>query len=369
MLDMIGAVLKEEWQSSDTPVICMNIPLKSKELSEYIYHFLKGSDKPFRVRQLIAMNQNPEKFADANYNLKIFNRILPLIMTLGEQYEPHFCYTKCDEEDSYPFLWPFYIITQRAVLMISADAASAYLQKEEGIRQQYEQKFLEIYENTEKIVDYCPNSYVAFQKYLANYSQYGSPSYSIENAPCMISAIDQDIFERFASNTIKQVPQLYEGIQVYLNNAVKTGFYMEKPITSFFSQRGVIEFLEEGKLYDKMGCLEKNIDQATAVRMLEKCMEDTRKSKMEVNMILDSKFKMPDRLMIEVFGHQAVNLFFVLDEQHMSFLEFHEKSICEAFGDFCEYLKENELSVNEEETFAFVEKQIERYKQMLPKDC
>lgn len=357
-LELISWVLGQEFKNYEKPIIYMNLPLKSKELSDSIYHFLKKTDKDFKVKQLVMVNQNPEKLTDANYNLRIFNRILPLIMTFERRYEVHTCYSRCDERDSYPFLWPFYIITHDYVTMLSSDITSSYIQKNKEIIDKYTKEFQKIYENTESMVEYCPNAYIAFQKYASNFYKYGMPTYSLENKPCPLIMMNEEIFDQLVGEASQQFPEFYNVFKKYCLEDYNKTVDSTYTTIQLFPQYGVKNFLENGTIFDKTGIFPGSVSKETAITMLKTYVENCRKSQMVVNMVLDSKIKIPENLMIEVFGHQAVILFFILDEQRMSFLEIKESSICEAFSDFLEDVKESDISVSTEKTLKYIEKMI-----------
>lgn len=358
-LELIGWVLEEEFGNHEKPIIYMNLPLKSRELSDFIYRFLKKTDRDFKVKQLVMVNQNPGKLTEANYNLRIFNRILPLIMTFEKRYEVHTCYSRCDEKDSYPFLWPFYMITHDYVTMISADVTSSYLQKNKEIINKYTEEFNKIYESTESMVEYCPNAHIAFQKYASSFYKYGMPTYSLENKPCPLVMMDEEIFAQLAGEASEQFPEFYDILKKYCLEDYNEIANSPYPTVQFFPQYGVKSFLETGTVFDKTGIFPGSVNKKTAISMLKTYVENSRKLKMDINMILDSKMKIPENLMIEIFGHQTVVLFFVLDEQHMSFLQIKESSICEAFSDFLEYVQESDMSIGTEETLEYIEKIIQ----------
>lgn len=362
-LELIGWVLEQEFRNYEKPIMYLNLPLRSKELSDFIYRFLKKTDRDFKVKQLVMVNQNPGKLTDANYNLRIFNRILPLIMTFTKRYEVHTYYSTCDEKDSYPFLWPFYIITHDYVTMISADVTSSYLQKNKQIIDKYTKEFRKIYENTESMVEYCPNAHIAFQKYASSFYRYGMPTYSLENKPCPLVMMNEEIFDQLAGEAAQKFPDFYKAFKKYCledynKDYNKTANSIYTTI-QLFPRYGVKSFLDNGTVFDKTGIFPGAVDKETATAMLETYVENCRKSEMTVNMVLDSKIKIPENLMIEVFGHQTVVLFFVLDEQHMSFLEIKESSICEAFSDFLEYIKESDMSASTEDTLEYIERMIQ----------
>lgn len=357
-LELIGWTLDQEFRNHDTPILYMNLPLRSRELSDFIYRLLKKTKKNFQAKQLVMINPNPGKLSDANYNLRIFNRILPLVMSFAPKYEVHTCYSRCDEKDSYPFLWPFYIITHDYVIMLSFDATSSYVQKNKTIIEGYTESFLNLYENTESLIVYCQDTYAAFQRYADNFVQYGLPTYSLESKPCPFIMMSEEEFDQLSGNTQEKNPEFYKSLKKYSLGDYKKIIQSNCDTVQIFPQYGVRHLLENGTFFDQTGVFPGFVNTDTAKKMLSKYTENIKKLKINVNMIFDSKMKIPENLMIEVFGHQSVILFFALDENRMSFLEIRESSICEAFSDFLEYVRESNISSGTEGTLKYIEKMI-----------
>lgn len=357
-LELIGWILEQEFKNHEIPILYMNLPLRSRKLSDFIYRFLKKTKKDFQAKQIVMINQNPGKLSDANYNLRIFNRILPLVMSFAPKYEVHTCYSKCDETDSYPFLWPFYIITHNYVIMLSHDATSSYVQKNKPIIQRYQREFLKLYENTESLVEYYQDVHIAFQKYANNFYKYGIPTYSLENKPCPLIMMTEEEFDQLVGDAPEKFPEFYETLRKYCLDDYKEIENSAYTTVQFFPQYGIKNFLENRTFFDKTGVFPGSVNIDTAKTMLEAYIENIRKLQINANMILDSKIKIPENLMIEVFGHQSVILFFILDEKKMSFLEIRESSICEAFSDFFEYVKESDMSVSTEDSLKYIEKAV-----------
>ncbi|MDO4555872.1 MAG: hypothetical protein Q4B70_12090, partial [Lachnospiraceae bacterium] len=192
-MELIYKTLKEELDSEGTLKLDMNIPFGNSGLYDLIYWICKEYGKDMDIRQLVILNQNPEKAGDANYNLKILHKVLPMAFASGSRYQVRRCYSRCSEKDYYAFFWPYYMITKHAVIMISADGNSVCLAKEEELVSQYQNAFETAYDGSDLLLEQYHDPFMALRNYMSNYETYGMPDFVLENKPCLSHMYSRDI--------------------------------------------------------------------------------------------------------------------------------------------------------------------------------
>lgn len=350
-LNLVHRILCKEWNNYDQPRLDMNIPLSSKYLVQMIYQLYREKGKHVKVRQVVIMNQNPSRLKDANYNLKILHRILPLSLSFPNQYQVRRCYSKCEEKDSYAFFWPYYMITHDYVIMISYDGSSAYLQKEPGIVRKYQEAFQALFEDSALFLEQYHDPMEAMKNYLKNYEEYGIPDYTLEHKPCLDHMFTDGTLKSMMGSKAEEFPELFQLLHDFY---IRSGQNPKKPI-GFFSQSGLEDFKKTGRLFENTGIFPHGFEEDKRTAMLKTFLERSRQMNIESHMILDRRMKIPSNLMIEAFGARKLLLFHSASPTDLNFIQITESSICEGFLDFMEYLAESDMALSTEDTLKHIE--------------
>lgn len=299
------------------------------------------------------MNQNPLKTKDANCNLKILHRVLPMAQSFPSQYQVHCCYTRCSEEDSYAFFWPYYLITHDYVIMISADGTSAYLQKDKGIVGRYQEEFHQLFDKSDVLLEQYQDDERIIREYLHNYDKYGMPEYILRSNPGLVHMISYGQLEERIKNKFQKSPAVMEMLSQYY------AAWQERKTTpiEFFSQKGLENLIEMDNTASECCPIFLELDKEIRNQMIQRLLKEIREG-MESHLIPENKIRLPQNLMLEIFGSNKVVLFNSTQSSRLNFIQIEEPGICEAFLDFVEYLIETEVVLSTEETTEYIEQMI-----------
>lgn len=352
-LELINRVLKKEMEDWDTPFIRMNLPVSSKCIFDLVYQHCKRSRKQFLIRQIVMMNQNPGKTKDANCNLKILHRVLPLVQSFPGQYQVHCCYTRCGENDSYAFFWPYYLITHEHVVMISENGTSAYLQKEKGIVGRYQEEFQQLFNRSDVLLEPYQDAEQIMQRYFHNYDKYGMPKYILRSNPGLIYMFSYHQFMDQIKNKFEKSPFVLEMLSQYY---VRWQERKATPI-EFFSQKGLENFIRSENRESQWRPKFLELDKEIKNQMIQRFLKEIPKG-MKSHMIPKNNIIFPQSLILEIFETNKVILFNNTPSSKLSLIQIEEPSICEAFLDFFEYLIETEMVLSTEKTKEYIEQML-----------
>lgn len=98
-----------------------NFPVKEKVLSTAVLFFSDRYKKDIPLFHFLILNVNPEKYYDADCNLKVLQDTLIWKFREGENYIPYYTYSPIMLHDLEMQLMPYYLVTGSCVLFVSSD--------------------------------------------------------------------------------------------------------------------------------------------------------------------------------------------------------------------------------------------------------
>lgn len=143
--NLLQDVILSELGISGSKRISTNLPVTCSPL----FRLLKSEGirraSQLEVRQLLIINKATSGLTRTGYNLEVFCEILSVLTCLLAQYLPRYLYSKSTPDDDYCYLYPYYLITGRHLLLISSDGARAILHSRPEIIRRYQEEFDRLY--------------------------------------------------------------------------------------------------------------------------------------------------------------------------------------------------------------------------------
>ena len=249
--------------------------------------------------------------------------------------------------------FPYFVLTSRFVLLLSADMAHALLTKEDAFVRMYHKKcqgFLNISSPLytapplEELIMFLPQT----------------PSKDVfaalENQPCFQYYLTEQIIKKYAIATTAEHIALVQKYTKYINEMKK-----EPDLFSAFGQEGLDYFVETGYISVWPPSLGKPLGVSDRIKLLQRMLNDIKSDVFNCRLVDASKFTIPSRTVTIAIRRKTL---FVqcLDYAggNVKNICLTEKNIVDAFTDFLSNLPKTGLLHSKEETVSAFEAALEK---------
>lgn len=333
---LIQSILQQAFIKNQNSFIYTNFPAYTFSF----FHQLRLLNAEFKNSNVIIKHLINFKI-DANdtiFNLNILNNVLPFTLSNQLNYQSLFCYSRLNVFDFLQIIFPYFIITDDEVLLLSSSMQNAVQLSDADIVMQYRLEFEKMAAHCNPLI-HCTNQLdEAWKEYSQLHTSTHKHFYTIEPSICCTKIMNIEDFDSLLDQQLDE-----------FNVDVVQIIQYQKTLksTSFFSKQGIQMFCETGKLTGQMGALlpAMNIEQRKAY--LEKFL----KQDVQCYMLHDT-FRLNFNLNLEVCGRDRINIIYFDPENifNIRFVSIDESSICNAFYDFTESLVGSDSIFTKEET-------------------
>ena len=342
-------------RSENAPVLLTNFPPDCISFFRIILHLSEKLGRKFDLKHLFCLCQNPEKSENVNSNLELLQCTLAFALT-RYPYQPFFYYSKEAHIDTSALLYPYYLVTESSVLLLTADLKSSILLDKADVVEQYLREaekqfqsaapFLFMRREPEEILNFYGEITMAKQ----------TSSRVLESQPCVFSMLyDPDVWASSPENTDFIDPKM-------LKDTFKNRFPAPYTFHNYFTLSGLERFCQTGRFAGPYACIPVEFSPLVRQKMLEYFLETSLETG-EYTMLKPSPL-LTDRAYYEAFSDYSIFLCF-LDSQN-KFLGFYisESYIGQAFFDYFSSLENSSIAYSREETRQIIQKQIQILKEM-----
>lgn len=302
--------------------------------------------KKISFYHLITFSSNPAIQPDSNCNLKILHQIFPLVFSDFGVYLPYYYYTHASASDFFQIPWPYYLVTEQAVLLLSSDGSTAIIHREPEKISRYRQEMKHLLQIAMPLI--CRST--SAEESLALYSRHSWPSNPILGylayQPCIMSCITTERFiKSFSGQTFP--PEL-------LDLLPSSGFCLPAmKASSYFSREGLLHFWKTGQVSGQLAEYLPPFSPEERRETLSNFVQQNNGKEESSRMItLDIQF--PSRFYIELLSNHRLLICSFEKECNLRFVLLDESSIYDAFTDFFQYLGTGERSLSVPETNRFI---------------
>ena len=118
---LIYQLLEKEYRRKKKTELYSNFPAKGNMLFMATSCFEQKYEKKIPLYHFFNLNVNPEKYYDADCNLKVMYYTLMWVFQKGADYIPYYTYSQLMLNDMELQMMPYYLVTAGGVLLISDD--------------------------------------------------------------------------------------------------------------------------------------------------------------------------------------------------------------------------------------------------------
>lgn len=131
-------VLQRAYSKKKSSTLYTNFPIKEKVLSPAVHFFSEKYKKDIPLFHFLILNVNPEKYYDADCNLKVLYHTLTWKFREGANYIPYYTYSQIMQSDLELQLMPYYLVSNDCVLFVSSDFCQGIFLKDAGLTAFYQ---------------------------------------------------------------------------------------------------------------------------------------------------------------------------------------------------------------------------------------
>lgn len=362
--NLIRDVLEDEVFNEAAPHIYLTVPFENTFLFDLLYRlFLSCSStsstqddsKKILVKHVIQLSKNPLSLQDSNYNLNILSNVLPFAFCEWGAYEPYYCYGNVEASRDIYSVLPYYILTSKYVIQLSADFNMAVLSNSNEIYNIYSDSFEKCLLKTWPLVKQLKSCGELLTAYLTAFREAGHFTHVVEPQPCFSKYYTEELIENKLRRDVENREQLKDLVCELYGNWKRTN---KIPI-SIFSVEGIEYFAKTGTLADLPYEYALPFTIEERKMLLEQLRYDISADIYFVRAANSSGFAISPLASLVVHGTDILMLCTINSSGVMSTSLIREKSICEAFYDFLDSLPESNLLCSKEETIRIIDRVID----------
>lgn len=306
----------------------------------------------FKAEHLVCLENRVEKDKNTFYNIKLLEKIVPLILCEeNNDYNVYYYYNRVDQQFNKFSLMPYCIITSDRVISMDWELEHAAIYQEKEIREFFVAAF-------EKMREECKRLYMPIKEQNDMLNMFMQRKevvcdiYSMGSQPCMGILDISELFEKYAVDPL--APEII-ALGNCLKNWRKSILEKQHKMVTYFTKEGVQRFMESGRVDELMDEVYHPIQPADRRKMVSGLLKMTEKGFCEPRLIQDKRYRYTEKLYIIGYNIDDALLYYNTS-QH--FFSVKEKTLARLFYEFLEFFKESVYVCTVEETVEYLKELI-----------
>lgn len=234
--EVFGAVhriLQQTQFSGPSQKVATNLPYELVQLDDLLYQSLRKNPSGFTLYRMIPMLQNHNSL----HNLKA---LFSSLRYLSQNVHLYCYYTAQPQFWQVDQLFPYYLITPQAVLLLRRDGEQGMLIPDKDFCANMHNRFLDALKNCSEITF----SYANALSFLSNSHEMYSTEYAVELGNIMTMLLDRNILQQYGSPRFTGVSR--EGIISSLLHFLRQQAANSSENFLLLSKQNVLDFLHTG---------------------------------------------------------------------------------------------------------------------------
>lgn len=361
-------MLSDKLQIQNAICSLVNYSIENYE-NPYLYSYINFQDdymntlcKQFNytnkleIKLLIEFFKINEKDDDRDnlYNLNTLTNLIPFMSDNCNEFSIYYYYVTPNVYQQKAVVFPYYIITNDCVILLSADYSHSCIIREKEMHQYY----MRTYENllshslvlTEGIIPYT-----ALLSFLIDTDNKATSSMCLSVQPAIEVFIDEAMIDKY----------MYESpLKEYVKSSLmyRIDQLSERKGTTYFPREGLEIFVKEGKGINFPNSIASHLDVEDRIVVLERLLAANNKVHSFI-MIKEDRFKAGASFALEPVAPNSVMLVLYNGENGAVTINLCENSLYNSLKDFFESIDEYGFAYSIEETNKIIKSYIEVLKQ------
>ena len=354
-LHVFQSELNRTVNSHTKPVLSVFLPPEPG--LEYLNHVLTAVANPdkriLQITQILYLvKSNSDILETQNHNLKTLATSLSLSFSTQFLYDAYFYYDNYISNTNEGLLFPYHAIFNDSLLLFSQDFESAVLCKEPQLFNIYSNQFrcqlnkCRCFSGTSSGL----SDFIVIVLEKMSTSQY---EYWLEYSPCLLSVGTAEMARTLLRDDLNN----REVFLAQVIARIEQGQSHSGVPYHFFSEQGLVDFLETGTCLEFPLTYAKIIPMEYRLILLERLLEVCVNDKQILRIINPNTLRLSDYLSISLTD-SAVNVFNYINDNAWNMITIPETGLYHAFLDFIKHLPESRYLYSKEETITILEKYI-----------
>ncbi|HZK86242.1 MAG TPA: helix-turn-helix transcriptional regulator [Desulfosporosinus sp.] len=326
------------------------VPFEYTFLYDSLYQLYYRRKGKINIRHIVKLSKNPKTLQNSNTNLKLLSDVLPFAFSTGSGYQPYYYYGNTDVAIDIATIMPYYILTNKRLVTLSADFTTAVLYNNKEITKAYRAEFDKVILQTRPFINQLSDCGEMLSTYLNVYKDAGRFTHTIEPQPCLAKYYTHQMVNEKLRQDVEQRDMLCK-LLYHLFDGYKD--FPSIPM-SLFSIEGLEYFVNTGIMADLPERFALPFTVEERKHLLQSLRDEIEKDSYLVRAIDNSKFSISSVATIQLYGINRL-IFITADDHGIISCLIDEKSICEAYYDFFESLPNCDLVYSKEETLKIID--------------
>lgn len=348
--NLIHELLEEAIFNEGPSQIDLVVPFDYTFLFDFLHQLYFGCKGNIAIRHIVKLSKNPNGLQNSNFNLEKLLHVLPFAFSVGSGYHPYYYYDNTDVAKDIATMMPYYILTNKCLVTLSADYKTAVLYNNKEIHEMYRIKFEKIVLQTKLFINQPSDCGEMLSTYLSACKDAGQFTHTIEPQPCFARYYTHEMVDAKLRSNVEQRDllrqSLYQLFDVYKSSS-------SIPM-SLFSIEGLEYLVSTGRMADLPPRFALPFTIEERKYLLQSLRDDIEKDNYIVRAIDISKFSISSVATIQLYGTSGL-IFMTSDDNGIISCFIDEKSICESFHDFFESLPTSDLVYSKEKTLRIID--------------
>ena len=350
----------EGYFSSDLSVeIYTNLPPNCADFFYILKRLHLKYGKTLPVRHIFDLKSNPSASENVNINLEVLYSLFPMALSDYKHYYSYYYYSKASLKEKNMLIYPYYIVTDASVYLMSADLSSIMSQTDPSFVESYKRTFLSMLELSRPLLNTTRNPAELTALHAGQYQSANIPCYLLQAQPFLQAMLNS------GKLLDEVIPDEYKEKNVLLNFAdeQRRQFFTQKgTCNNFFLAEGLEYFVKTGKLSGRAGAYPFFFTIRQRVDMLEHLLNINGTN--YVPYMLKKSFLCSHNINLGLYSDLNIQLFLLTKDKKFYHTSLAESSIGDAFHDFFRSLAETDFVYTNNEMISIIKKNIQDLKRM-----
>lgn len=241
VVSLIEHCIDQELFEQARPALNLAIPYDFAAVYDYLFLQLLGNKKTLNLQDLLSLHREADE-ALANPLLGALKHLIALTLLDNVNYHSHCCLDPTTQVSSGPeisALFPYFILSSRAVITISRDLTQAVLYQDPGLHGLYRSSFEEMLASAQPFILESNDLFKVF-----DLDRNFKVEVVFEPLPCFAYYTDRAMLEAKLNRDFPYYPVLLEAADRYYHYFRQ----VSRGMLNIFSLKNLGQFMEDGSL-------------------------------------------------------------------------------------------------------------------------
>lgn len=326
------------------------------ELMDIMVRTALNFTKKVSFQHLLCFPKRMQTTEDIQKNLTALSFALPLVLNDALEYEVNYYYGKSAYQISTAMPLPYYVMSDRAMLLVSDNLEFGILVQDPVLHAVYFDRFAHLWRNSEPLLVQDENTEHAMGAF-TDFEARSPKNYKIKPQPCLPRYASESMVESILSGTVGHDPvivqQLWERFRQLQQNQDDLIIFSEEGIASFVKTAYVIDLPAD--VYHGVTPKERIM---VLKRLRDDCLHHYRR------ILRRQYFKMSEEVILEICENVGA-IFGIATKAGHNVAVIREDTIVKALCDFAEYLTHSDFVCSQSQTVAILDHYINELKRNL----